>query len=99
MSRTDFTHPSPAVVTASSTGVTVSSIDLTRPTTARLSVSSAEFTRPPHVGLAVSSTDFTHPPPAGVTGTTSTLTDSVFLSESGSSRKNFDGDHFWYYPT
>lgn len=75
MSRTDFTHPSPAVVTASSTGVTVSSIDLTRPTTAGLSVSRAEIARPPH---------------AGVTGTTSTLTDSVFLSESGSSRKAFD---------
>ena len=36
----------------------------------------------------MSSTGFTQPPPAAVTGTTSTLTDSVFLSGSGSSRKN-----------
>ena len=38
---------------------------------------------------AVSSAGSIQPPPAAVTGTTSTLTDSVFLSGSGSSRKNF----------
>ena len=36
----------------------------------------------------MSSAGSIQPPPAAVTGTTSTLTDSVFLSGSGSSRKD-----------
>ena len=46
-------------------------------------VSSTGFSHPPPTGT----TTVPHPPPAGVTGTTSTLTDSVFLSGSASSRK------------
>ena len=43
----------------------------------------------PRSTSGMSGTGVTQPPAVAVTGTTSTLTDSVFLSGSGSSRKYF----------